>query len=227
MLQTLLAGRFKLMVHIDKREMPTFAPTVGKKPQLKEADGSGDTGCRMQVQGMGDGRGGGPGDAPAVPAAPPTLVYKCSNMTMAALAVHMHTMPLAQQDIGGNPLVDETGLKGTWNFEFHCALPIGPGAQTSSGNAIADAFDKQLGLKLEPRKVALPVIVVESMNEKATDNLPGVTERLPVAPTEFEVADTCRNMTMARFAEALPGTFRRSAGRSRIPRELKVPLTLL
>ena len=27
------------------------------------------------------------------------------------------------------------------------------------------------------------------MNEKPTDNLPGVTEKMPVAPAEFEVAD--------------------------------------
>jgi uncharacterized protein (TIGR03435 family) len=189
MLQALLAERFKLVVHIDKKEMPTYALTVGKKLQLKEAEGSGETGCQFQVEGLGNGRGGGPPDGPPVPTAAPTLNYKCSNMTMAALTEYMHTMPLAQQFIGANPLVDETELKGSWNFEFHYALPMGPNGPATSGNLIADAIEKQLGLKLEPRKVALPVNVVESVNEKPTDNPPGVSEKLPVAPAEFEVAD--------------------------------------
>ena len=58
-----------------------------------------------------------------------------------------------------------------------------------AGNVIMEALDKQLGLKLKSRKLALPVIVVESANEKPADNLPGIAEKLPVAPTEFEVAD--------------------------------------
>ena len=190
MLQSVLADRFKLVVHIDKKEMPTYALVVGKKPLLKEADGSGEKGCQFQVAGMQNGRGGGSPDAPAAPPQAPTLEYKCTNMTMAALVEYMHTMPLAEQYIGKNPLVDETGLAGSFNFEFHYALPMGMNGQpVAGGNAIADSFEKQLGLKLEPRKVALPVVVVESVNEKPTDNLPGVTEKLPVAPTEFEVAD--------------------------------------
>jgi uncharacterized protein (TIGR03435 family) len=186
MLQTLLADRFKLVVHIDKKELPTYALTMGKKSQLKESDGSGDSGCQFQIQGLQNGRGGPQPDAQP---APPTLEYKCTNMTMAALAEYMHTMPLAQQFIGPNPLVDDTGLKGAWNFEFHYALPLGPAAAGMSGNSIMDAFEKQLGLKLEPRKVALPVVIVDSANEKPTDNLPGISAKLPVAPTEFEVAD--------------------------------------
>jgi uncharacterized protein (TIGR03435 family) len=189
MLQALLTERFKLAVHIDKKEMPTYALILGKKQQLKEADGLGQTGCQMDIQGLQNGRGGPPSDSGGVPPAPPTLAFKCTNMTMAALADYMHTMPLAQQFIGANPLVDETGLKGAWNFEFHYALPMGGLNSPGGPNFISDAIDKQLGLKLEPRKVALPVVVVDSANEKPTENLPGIAEKLPVAPTEFEVAD--------------------------------------
>lgn len=180
MLQNLLADRFKLAVHVDKKEMPTYALTAGKQPKLKEADGSGDTGCKFDVQG-----GGGPNDGPPVP---PTLSFTCTNITMAALAEYMHTMPAGNQFLGNNPLIEDTGLKGAWNFQFSFTLPIGPGAN-SSGNVLFDAVEKQLGLKLEPRKAPIPVIVVDSVNEKPTDNPPGVTDKLPVAPTEFEVAD--------------------------------------
>jgi uncharacterized protein (TIGR03435 family) len=184
MLQALLAERFSLVVHVDKKEMPTFALTMGKKSLLKEADGSGETGCQFQVQGLPNGGRGGGGDAP--PAAP-VLSYTCHNMSMPALAEYMHGMPLGNQFIGTNPLVDETGLAGIWNLEFHYELPMGPGGP--SGAAMLDSFEKQTGLKLEARKVPLPVVVVDSANEKPTPNLPGVTEKLPVSPTEFEVAD--------------------------------------
>jgi uncharacterized protein (TIGR03435 family) len=49
--------------------------------------------------------------------------------------------------------------------------------------------DKQLGLKLEPGKVPMPVLVVDSANEKPTANSPEVTTAVPPPPlAEFEVA---------------------------------------
>jgi len=185
MLQTLLAERFSLVLHMDKKELPTFALTAGKKPLLKEADGSGETGCKFEVQGLPNGgRGGPPADGP-----PPTLTlaFTCHNMTMAALVEYMHTMPLGNQFLGSNPLVDDTGLSGAWDLNFHYDLPMGP--NPPSGAAMLDSFEKQTGLKLEARKVPLPVVIVDSANEKPTPNLPGVAEKLPVSPTEFEVAD--------------------------------------
>jgi uncharacterized protein (TIGR03435 family) len=48
MLQTLLTDRFKLIAHKDTRPMPAYALVVGKgKPKLKEAAGSGETGCKF------------------------------------------------------------------------------------------------------------------------------------------------------------------------------------
>ena len=49
MLQSLLEERFKLVVHKDTKPLPTYALTVGKKPQLKEADGTEETGCKPQT----------------------------------------------------------------------------------------------------------------------------------------------------------------------------------
>ena len=39
MFQALLAERFNLVVRNDTKLLPTYALTVGKRPQLKEADG--------------------------------------------------------------------------------------------------------------------------------------------------------------------------------------------
>jgi uncharacterized protein (TIGR03435 family) len=199
MLQTLLADRFKLVVHADSHSLPGFALTVGKSgpPKLKEADGSGSTGCKYTVP-----------PPPPPPAAGvqagappqfnvPTYLYECHNMTIAAFADAMRTMLGAQQYFDTALIVDQTGLAGAWDFNFKygpkiagaggiIGLLAGPNATTIS---IFDAVDKQLGLKLDPMKVPTPVVVVDSVNRKPSDNPPGVTTALPVIPAEFEVAD--------------------------------------
>jgi len=117
---------------------------------------------------------------------PPTLVETCRNMSMDAFAEAIHTMPAASQFLGNNPIINQTELKGAWDFEFRFTVPMGA---TAPAAAFLDSVEKQLGLKLQPIKAPIPVVMVESANENPTPNLPGVTEKLPVAPTEFEVAN--------------------------------------
>src|SRR5208283_6023363 len=63
-------------------------------------------------------------------------------------------------------------------------------ADTGDRITIFEAVDKQLGLRLEQSQIPAPVLVVDSVNDKPSENPPGVAEALPVvpAPTEFEVA---------------------------------------
>lgn len=134
MLQTLLADRFNLVVHKDTKLMPAFALTVGKgKPKLKNAEGSGDTGCQAAPQNR-------------EPGAPLENFVSCRNMTMAAFAQN-----LGQIAGGGylpSPVVDLTGLTGTWNFDLRRTLGMGGGVPfpVASPASIFDAVDKQLGL---------------------------------------------------------------------------------
>jgi uncharacterized protein (TIGR03435 family) len=176
MLQALLADRFKLVVHNDTKPMPIFALTVGKgKHKLKEAASATDSGCVPRTE-------------PANPT-PPTPFYiiaTCHNMTMEAFA------PLLRQFAGGyltNPVIDSTGLKGNWDFEFKWSPRNLVGTAGADGITIFDAMEKQLGLKLEAQKAPTAVIVVDSVNEKPTDNPPEVAASLPATPpAEFEVA---------------------------------------
>src|SRR5579862_6620119 len=48
MLQSLLAERFKLVLHKDTRPMPAYSLVAGRKPQIKEADGAGESGCKAE-----------------------------------------------------------------------------------------------------------------------------------------------------------------------------------
>lgn len=176
LLQALLAERFKLVVHNDTKPMPVFVLTTGKgKPKLKEAASATDSGCVPTT------------DPPnPQPPAPFVIIATCHNMSMEQFA------PLLRQYAGGyltNPVVDSTGLKGNWDFEFKWSPRNLAATAGADGISIFDAMDKQLGLKLEAQKSPQPVIVVDSVNEKPTENSPEVTASLPPAPpAEFEVA---------------------------------------
>jgi uncharacterized protein (TIGR03435 family) len=216
-LQTILEDRFKLKVHKDVRPLPTYALTVGKKLQLKEADGTEETGCKLQTSSGPAAEGGmrltttdASGKMTAMTLGPGmTLQYNCRNMTMAAFAGGLRGMMGAQ--LGPNPVIDETELKGGWNFDVKWSLGlIGP-MMASQGERITvfDAVEKQLGLRLTEKQIPTPVMVVDSVNRTPTANPPEVAEELPAIPipTEFEVADvkpTDPATRMGRF-NMMPG----------------------
>lgn len=184
MLQALLADRFKLVVHNDGRPMAAYALTAAKRPQLKEADGSGESGCNFTVQNAPTGP-----PAPGTPITLPTIVYTCRNTTMAAFAGGMLSIPGAAQYFNNKLVVDQTELKGAWDFSIRFTPKIPAGIQTTGENIpIFDALEKQLGLKLEMSTVPMPMIVVDSVNQKPTENSPDVMKSFPPLPTEFEVA---------------------------------------
>ena len=95
--------------------------------------------------------------------------------------------------LGPNLVLDQTGLKGNWNFDVKWSLGLNGPMISNSGDRISvvDAIEKQLGLKLEEKQIPTAVIVVDSVNRKPSDNPPGVAEVLPTIPppSEFEVAD--------------------------------------
>jgi uncharacterized protein (TIGR03435 family) len=71
------------------------------------------------------------------------------------------------------PVVDKTGLEGPWDFHLDVrlapppgsatgAIVAGPGPGSTDGPTIFEAVE-QIGLKLEPRKVPVPVLVVDHL----------------------------------------------------------------
>ena len=197
MLQSLLKDRFKLALHTETKPLPTWALMVGKKLQLKEADGSGETGCKLQTA-SGPPPEGGTRITFGDPAGAGTTVnlgpgmmlqYSCRNMTMAAFAEGLRAM---RGVLLSTPALDRTGLQGMWNFDVKWSLPVmAPIAGSGDRISVVDALEKQLGLKLEEAPVPKPVLVVDSVDRKPSDNSPAVKDALPVIPppTEFEVAD--------------------------------------
>jgi uncharacterized protein (TIGR03435 family) len=198
MLQTLLADRFKLVVHKDTRPVPVYVLAAGKKPQLKEADGTGETGCKAQssTAPAGEGRinmmmGNADGTSTRFVLGPGmTVQYACRNMTMAAFVEGLRNMMGA--NVGPNPVLDQTGLTGKWNFDLSWSISLlgGLANDTAKRVSLPEAIDKQLGLKLEEQPIPTPVLVVDSVKRTPTGNPPETAELLPPIPlpTEFEVA---------------------------------------
>jgi len=83
-------------------------------------------------------------------------------------------------------VADGTGIDGAWDFTLSfspsyllragggsgdAGQPVVSTASDPSGAlSIFDAVNKQLGLKLEMRKRTMPVLVIDHMEEKPTDN---------------------------------------------------------
>jgi len=175
MVQNLLSQRFSLVVHKDKKPMPAFVLSPGKgKTKMKEAAGSGEPECQDKPQSQD-------------PGAPPYQAISCRNMTMEVFVNVLRGYGYATYF--PDPVVDQTGLAGAWDFELKWTPRNRLAQAGSDAITIYDAVDKQLGLKLEPQKAPLNVVIVDSVNEKPTPNDPGVAAKIPPPPPkEFEVA---------------------------------------
>jgi uncharacterized protein (TIGR03435 family) len=174
MLQSLLAERFALVVHEGEKPMPAYVLTVGKDGKPKLDDSSGGAEDCLPVD-------------PPQGAKDPPIDVKCHNQTMPDFASTLHSMA------GGylnKPVVDKTGLKGTYDIEIKWHGKgvydrLGP----TDGISIFDAVDKQLGLKLTLETSPQQVLIVDSANRLPTANSPDVAKLLPpLPPAVFEVA---------------------------------------
>jgi uncharacterized protein (TIGR03435 family) len=156
MLQNLLTRRFKLAIHWEKKIMPVYALMSGKRGfKLEPAAGAGQPRCS-------------PGQG-----AEGLNHTVCTNFTMADLANWLSTR-IAPSFIS-RPVVDLTGLKGTYDIRLDWVpQPLvgnaGDAADLPAGATVFEALDKQLGLKLESRKLPMPVIVIDHIERVPTEN---------------------------------------------------------
>ena len=72
--------------------------------------------------------------------------------------------------ITGRPVLDRTGLTGSFDFAMEYASDSdAPGATPFSGPSVFTAFQEQLGLKLDATKAPIEVLVIDSV-EKPSAN---------------------------------------------------------
>jgi uncharacterized protein (TIGR03435 family) len=82
------------------------------------------------------------------------------SMSMSALAA-MLTSPVGQQ------VVDRTGIIGSYEINLKFAPS---GATDSSYPSVFTALQEQLGLKLEPQKVPVEMLVIDHLEKMPTEN---------------------------------------------------------
>jgi len=159
-LQALLAERFQLVIRRDSKEVPVFALVVAKNgPKLKES-AEGDGGRQELTTDRGD--------------------LTAQRVTMEMLA-NILTRRVQR------PVLDKTGLKGTYDFKLEWSPDVGssgtgkegltgPTAKPeesatseATGPSLFTALQEQLGLKLESQKGPVEVLVIEK-TEKPSAN---------------------------------------------------------
>ncbi|MEO8869801.1 MAG: TIGR03435 family protein [Granulicella sp.] len=189
MMRSLLAERFKLAVHYEKREAPVFGLVLAKPgttgPQLQRHPA--DAACS---------------NAPPVPKSPDAAPAPEPSETVAGgfpttcggivglpasaadrykigarnVGMTLITNSLSGWGALGRPVVDETGLAGNYDFvlEFTPEPPPGSSAAANSalesgGPTFQGALKQQLGLKLESQKGQVDVLVFDHV-EHPTEN---------------------------------------------------------
>jgi uncharacterized protein (TIGR03435 family) len=177
-MRSLLADRFKLIVHLEQRELPVYVLAVARSdgrlgPQLKPST----TNCQA-LMAANRGRGG-PPPAPMPNGAPPC------GMRVAPGAVLGGGFPITQlattlSQLVGRSVVDRTGLSGEYDIELKFApdqMPIGLPPKLDvplppldpNGPSIFTALQEQLGLKLESSKDAVDVLVIDHAEPPTPD----------------------------------------------------------
>jgi len=171
MLQTLLKERFGLVFHWETKELPVYALVVTKSgPKIEEAK-PGDT----YPNGMKDLYGRGHGDI---------MLSWRGKLIGQGVSIAFLVHELSQQQLG-RPVLDRTGLTGKYDFNLHWApvenqgtllkgfeveQPTGSAlSPESSGPSIFTAIQEQLGLKLEPQRGPVEILVIDHV-ERPSEN---------------------------------------------------------
>ena len=155
MIRQLLTDRFKLTFHREPREMSVYAIVVGPnghKLTKNDANPNGLPG--LFFRGLG--------------------VLPVTNATISDFA------GVLQSAVLDRPVVDKTGLTGRWDFQIRWTpdesqfggLGVRVPAPTDDPNAppgIFTAFTDQLGLKLDPTRAPVDVVVIDKV-EKPSEN---------------------------------------------------------
>lgn len=155
MIKSLLADRFKLAVHTEKKDLPAYVLTVGNR------------GHRL-TQNTGD------------PNGLPTLNLKGMGALFVVNANMGHLAAALQSWVFDRPVVDRTGLPGRFDFTLNWtpdesqgrSFGPRPPAPTPDSNAppgFFTAIQEQLGLRIEPQTAPVDIIVIDRV-EKPSDN---------------------------------------------------------
>jgi uncharacterized protein (TIGR03435 family) len=172
MIRSLVNDRFQMKSHTEERLINTYVLT-SVKPKLTKGD---PTARSKWSEGTAEDVKGNKNANSAL-----GRIVICTNVTMDQFA---DMLPGIAPGYIRSVVANKTGLEGGWDFTFTFS-PVGAlnkgggdGAGTATGEAadpslgvsLYDAIGKQLGLKLETQKRPMPVLVIDKVERKPTEN---------------------------------------------------------
>lgn len=185
MIQVLLRDRFRMKMHRESRDLPVYALTLGKgelkmKVSPVEATDSGERSIGVS----------------ATPSGTGTMIRYNNGAYMVigdnkfeGRKISTAIMADSLARFADRPVIDTTGLKDTYDFtmefspeDFRAMMiraavaqgtPISPDllklADAAPGDTIVNAVEK-LGLKLEPRKAPIEMLIVDEASKTPIEN---------------------------------------------------------
>jgi uncharacterized protein (TIGR03435 family) len=167
MFQTMLADRFKLQFHREKKEIPAYVLSVDKSGSKLKLNESPDP-FEIPIKGAGGRMAIGPGGI--------TTKIIGTRVPMVYFTWYL------SQRLNDIPVVDQTGLDRFYDFTLDWMQELPPGFATGRGEAgsplpslaadgapegptLVVALREQLGLKLEKRKAPADVFVIDRVEK--------------------------------------------------------------
>jgi uncharacterized protein (TIGR03435 family) len=160
MVRAMLVDRFNLKIHREQQEIQSYSLVIAKSGlKIKEASGEPEQPCCVG------------------------LIKGKSSME--DLARFLTNFFIAFQNLGylDFPVIDKTGLKGIYEYEFRQRPPTGTGPRGQSSDAgpartdrvtnmasnISIILEEELGLRLQPEKTTTEVIVMDQIERPAAN----------------------------------------------------------
>jgi uncharacterized protein (TIGR03435 family) len=183
MMQSLLAERFKLVVHSETRELPVFALVLVKSgrlgPQLRPHPPEDSTCSSVPAPTNQDSEPKLALEIPTVcgglvsvgvPSAPSHVRVGGRRVSLGLVAAHLGEMGHYDR-----PIVDQTGLNGTFDLVLEWGPDSVPDSPSSpihdDGQSILqEALRDQLGLKLERKKTPSTILLIDHLDQQPTVN---------------------------------------------------------
>ena len=176
MLRQLLADRFGLVTHRERRELPMYALVMARKdralgPQLVRSD----VDCEKWIAEKRPQAGAGGPSRVAPGGQRPACMMIASRRFITAGTRTIAQLSTSLQALTGRPVVDRTGLTGTFDFDVQwtsgtIAPPVGANATApDDGPSIFTALQEQLGLRLESTRGPFDVVVIDSVKRPTPD----------------------------------------------------------
>ena len=139
MMRQLLEDRFALKYHIEKRELPVYELAIAKHGPKMKTSAPRESSSSMMSPGK-------------------LTAHQCLASGLAGTL----------SGVVGRVVIDKTGLTGVYDVDLTWAWRDDPGSG-ESGPSIFTALQEQLGLKLEPAKAPIDVVVIDHI-ERPSEN---------------------------------------------------------